>query len=335
MKYLDETGLAYFWNKIKSWIQGYVPPVSSKAKGFFIGKLDTTSTRTVMTAQVDGITELYSGLTILMDNNVAQSNTNVTLNVNSLGAKKMYNNMNDTALTTQWAITTTALLYYDETRDGGNGGWVWYFGYDTNTNTIGYQLRTNATKLPTTSQLGRYRLMFTSADGTHFVPANSSSSTGATGTKTPTTTPIDPFGRIVYYGYTTVITSGSMAGAGYMFDQNSVTMGYSFTPISMNDFAPVYLKTTPQANGSVVIDPTHPYVQTLPTTDDGYVYIFLGVATSTTVMELVPNHPCYWYKDGAVRLYTGQPYIPQAPTTNGTYTLSCTVSNGVATYSWN
>ena len=39
--------------------------------------------------------------------------------------------------------------------------------------------------------------------------------------------------------------------------------------------------------------------------------------------------------DGAVRLYTGQPYIPQAPTTDGTYTLSCTVSNGVATYSWN
>lgn len=334
MKYLDDTGLAYFWGKVKAWVQNFVPPVSKKSESFFIGKLDSTSTRTVMTAQVDGITELYTGLVILMDNNVAQSNTGVTLNVNNLGAKKIYNNTSDTALTTQWGTAFTVLLYYDATRDSGNGGWVWYYGYDTNTNTIGYQLRTNSSRLPMKERMYRYRLMFTSADGTGFVPANTSTSTNATSARTPTTEKIDPFGRICYYGTTAALAVGDMPSASYQWDQYLVTMGYSFTPITMDDFKPVYLKTTPQADGSVVIDPTNPYVQALPTTDDGFVYIFLGVAISTTQIELFKDHPCYWYKDGAVRRYTGQPYIPDAPTTDGTYTLTATVSNGVATYSW-
>ena len=31
---------------------------------------------------------------------------------------------------------------------------------------------------------------------------------------------------------------------------------------------------------------------------------------------------------------SGEAVIPNPPTTNGTYTLRCVVSNGVATYSW-
>lgn len=328
-EYLDKAGLTYFWSKIKE----FVPPVSKKSESFFIGKLDSTSTRTVMTAQVDGITELYTGLVILMDNNVAQSNTGVTLNVNNLGAKRIYNNMSDTALTTQWGTAYTALLYYDATRDSGNGGWVWYYGYDTNTNTIGYQLRTNGTRLPMKERVYRYRLLFTSADGTGYVPANTSTSTSATSAKTPTTEKINPFGRIVYYGYSTALAAGDMVSASYQWDQYLVTMGYSFTPITMTEWTPVYLKTTPQTDGSVIIDATNPYVQALPTTEDGKVYIFLGIAINETQIELLKDHPVYCYKDGAVRQWTnavsdgGSTVSVSQTVTSGTELAGITVDN--------
>ena len=45
-------------------------------------------------------------------------------------------------------------------------------------------------------------------------------------------------------------------------------------------------------------------VQTLPTTEDGKIYIYLGNAYSTVSMELKQNHPVYYYKDGAIRQWT-------------------------------
>lgn len=312
----------------------YVPPVAKKTQMLYYGELDSTSTSTVMTAQVDGITELKNGVACLIKNGVVTSASGFTLNVNSLGAKPVYSSMAATTrVTSAYNIAYTWLFVYDEDRVT-DGCWVAYYGYYTSSNTIGYQLRTNSSRLPMKERMYRYRLFFTSADGEGYVPANTSTSTNATSARTPSTEKIDPFGRIAYYGTTAALAIGDMPSASYQWDQYLVTMGYSFTPITMDDWKPVYLKTTPQADGSVVIDPTHPYVQALPTTDDGFVYIFLGVAISTTQIELFKDHPCYWYKDGGIRQYTGQPYIPEAPTTDGTYTLTATVTNGVATYSW-
>ena len=45
-------------------------------------------------------------------------------------------------------------------------------------------------------------------------------------------------------------------------------------------------------------------MQALPNTEDGKIYIFLGIATAATTVELWQNHPVYYYKDGAVRLWT-------------------------------
>lgn len=54
---------------------------------------------------------------------------------------------------------------------------------------------------------------------------------------------------------------------------------------------------TPNYAGS----PSHPITQTLPTTDDGYVYVYLGQAYSTSAMELYNNHPIFQFKDGTIR----------------------------------
>jgi hypothetical protein len=91
--------------------------------------------------------------------------------------------------------------------------WVCDTDYDANSNTIGYQLRTNSNSLPMKSVTYQYRLLFTSADGAHFVPANNSTSTNATSSRSVCQDPIDPFGKIVYYGSTTSVAAGSRPGA--------------------------------------------------------------------------------------------------------------------------
>ena len=48
------------------------------------------------------------------------------------------------------------------------------------------------------------------------------------------------------------------------------------------------------------------YVQALPSTADGKVYIYLGMAYSATNIELVPYHPVYYHDGTGIRLWTGK-----------------------------
>jgi len=176
------------------------------------GVVDSTSTATAFTATIPGITEYFDGLAIMLKNGVVTSEEGFTININGLGAKGSYNNMAASSRdTTLFNINYTMLFVYDSTRVSG-GGWICYRGYDANTNTIGYQLRTNSSTRPVTDQTGRYRILFTSADGGKWVPANSSSSTSATASKTVITTPINPWGEIAYYSSTTVLSAGTDVG---------------------------------------------------------------------------------------------------------------------------
>lgn len=272
------------------------------------GVVDGTSTATDFTVTISGITTLYDGLCILVKNNVIASKADCTLNVNGLGAKRIhYNTAANSQITTQWTATMTAMFYYDSARNSSAGAWVMFYGYDTNTNTIGYQIRSNSSSLPMSSIVYRYRLLFTNADGTKFVPANNSTSTNATSARTVCQDKIDPFGRIVYYGTTASVAAGSRPSAANLWDMYTVTLGYSFQNSPnyvLTLWKPVYLKCAPQSDGSAIIDSTTPFVQDLPTTEDGKIYIHLGVAYSETQIELLLHHPVYWYKNGMIRQYT-------------------------------
>lgn len=278
------------------------------------GEVDNTSTSTAFTATIQGITSYYDGLTVMLKNGVVTSASGFTININNLGAKASYNNMTTgnpvtptapTRDTTIFNINYTMLFVYSSTIVEG-GAWICYRGYDANTNTIGYQLRTNSYTLPTTQKFYRYRLLFTSADNTHFVPANTSSSTNATASRTTNTTPINPFGPILYYGSTTAVEANAKPGATVLWQQYTLTLGYSFNntgaALVLTTSAPVYLRCTPQADGSAVMDY---FTQSLPTTADGKIYILLGYAYSATAIELIMNHPVYHYTNGGIHLWTG------------------------------
>ena len=270
------------------------------------------STATSMVALVSGIAmngTLAHGDCCLIRNGAVTSASGWTLNVNGTGAKPVYSSMAAaTAVTTAFNINYTMLFVYDENRVAG-GCWVMYYGIDNNTNTIGYQVRTNSYSMPMTSVVYRYRLLFTSKDGAHFVPANNSTSTNATASRTVCQDPIDPHGPIVYYGTTASVNQGSRPAAANLWQQYLVTLGYSFNrtgaALTLTEWTPVYVKAAPQSDGSAIIDSTEPFVQALPTTNDGFIYIFLGVAISATQIELNIEHPVYYHDGTAIRIWTG------------------------------
>ena len=272
------------------------------------GYVDSRSTATEFTATVEGVTELVDGTCVMLHNGVVTSASGFTVNVNDLGAKPVYNNMatgndvtptNPTRDTTIFNINYTMLFVYDSQLEGG--AWICYRGYDANTNTIGYQLRTNSGNRPMADAAYRYRLYFTSADGSKWVPANTSTSTDATTSRTLNTRAIDPFGPIVYNSTNGTTSSGARPAVTTLWQQYALTIGYSYVK-SLTAWDSVWLKCQPNTDGSAVMKDM---VQALPTSKDGYIYILLGFAYSTTAMELRAEHPVYWHDGTGIRLWNG------------------------------
>ena len=273
------------------------------------GECDNTSTSTAFTATVPGITELRHGVVMLLKNGVVTSASGVTININGLGAKPSYNNMAAaTADTTLFNVNYTMLFIYDENRVAG-GCWVCYRGYNSDTNTIGYQLRTNSTVLTVTDTARYYKIYFSSADNTQWVPASANSTNNTTSARAVNQRKINPFGRIVYTSASSNYTAGSNLAAATIWDQYVLSLGYSFnrtgSALTLTAKKPVYVVCAPQTDGSAIMDATTPIVQDLPTTADGKIYIYLGVATEATKIELVPHHSVYHFYNGAIRLWTG------------------------------
>ena len=288
--------------------------------GVHIAKVDSTSTSKVFTAQIPGITSYYDGLKVLLYNGVVTSASGFTININGLGAYGAYSNMalgNASTPTDPTRETTIfninyAMEFIFYTNIGGDGvsGWICYRGYDANTNTIGYQLRTNSTVRKTTDKFRYYKILFSSLDNTHWVPASTATDNSATSTKTVNQRPINPFGEIVYCSVTTSYAAEADVTATGVWQEYTCTLGYSFNrtgaALSLTTRTPVYIKCAPQSDGSAIIDSTTPYVQALPSTDDGKIYIFLGVAYSATAVELTMKHPVFYHDGTGIRIWTGK-----------------------------
>ena len=293
---------------------------ANRTNAILYGTVDSTSTSTAFTATVAGLTQLVDGTTVYLRNGVVTSAAGFTVDINSLGGKKCYSNMtNATQDTTIFNINYSMLFIYDSTLDDGNGGFWIYRGYNSDNNTIGYQLRTNSTAMPTITRTRYYRLLFTSADRTKWVPANTGYDNSATSKKTVNSNAIDPFGRIVYMSGTTNVPAGSNVGATVCWSRYALNLGYSFntttSALTMTYPAPVYVQCTPQTNGSAVMVGT---VQALPNTNDGKIYILLGMAYSETNIELYDVHPVYWNDGTGIRVWTGAASGGSAPSPSST-----------------
>ena len=271
------------------------------------GQVDDTSTSTVFTATVSGVTALTDGTTVMLKNGVVTSASGFTLNVNNLGAKAVYNNMAAaSADTTIFNINYTMLFVYDSTRIS-DGCWICYRGYNSDNNTIGYQIRTNSTSFTPLDKTYRYRIML-EVENNKLMPVNTSTSTSATASKTSTmnTREFKLGGNIYYYSYSSAINANAYFGTGYIWRQYNFALGYSFNntnaALVMTAKEPVYMIAEQTSNGMAKLK-TPFFTQTLPNTADGLLYILLGYATSEVNLELTLDHPIYEYRDGGIKLY--------------------------------
>lgn len=315
-KSLSKSGLQYLWGKITALLSGKLDKTATAKKTSSIpfGQVDSTSTATAFTATVDGITELSDGVCVFLRNGVITSAAECTININNLGAKPLYNTMGAASrITTTFNINYTMLFIYNSSRIDG-GCWDMYYGYNSNDNTIAYQIRFNHVVGKMNATLYRYQIIFTRQDGT-LLPANSVSNNQTT-SKTLTLTSFDPFAPIYYYSTSTTINANASPGVAYLWQQYSgVNLKYAFNAgETLTAQQPVYLKCVPQNDGSVKLCGNDCIVQELPSSADGYVYLMLGMASSTYQAVIPTYHPVYYYADGAVRLWTnGQ--TPPSPAT--------------------
>lgn len=109
MNFLDATGLAHFWAKVKAHVL---------QNGIFYGTCDTGGGTVAKVATVTGVTELKTGLTVAIKFTAANTVANPTLNVNSLGAKaiKRYGTTApSTSAASSWNANSVVTLTYDGT----------------------------------------------------------------------------------------------------------------------------------------------------------------------------------------------------------------------------
>lgn len=264
------------------------------------------------------ITEYVDGMVVCLKVPVAGSGSYGTgFQINNLGYKPVVVNVN-TAVSTRYSVgsvvwcvynaTQTASLYINSTASVTVTGCWQVMDYDSDSNSIGYALRTNTSTRPVSSDTYRYRLMFSSLDDAKWVPANNSTSTNETSARTVNQEVINPWGRIVYYSTTAEKTAGQSLSATAQWDRYIFNLGYSFNDGSALDLTfpgPVYIKCTPQDSGGAIIDSTTPYTQTLPSTADGKIYIYLGQAYSAGEVELIDYHPVLYHDGSKIAIWTG------------------------------
>ena len=250
---------------------------------------------------------LYTGKTIIYHLPVAGISNAATLNLTlpdgtTTGAKNIYRQASST-VTTTFAADCDILMVYDGTQWKVNA-----YVDTTNSNSIGYQIRTDKSIYVNgaSTSIYRYQLLVQTENGLE--PFTSTSNKTGT-TKTVLSPKYLPGGDIRYYSSTTEITTGSDIAAGSVWLQYHLDLRYSFniTSTTLTAKKPVYMKMSVNADGTLSpvypVGVNHPLTQTLPTTADGYVYLHLGTAYSGYQLQLEIIHPMYEYKNGKLREY--------------------------------
>ena len=251
---------------------------------------------------------IYTGKTIIYHLPTAGTSSAAKLNLTlpdgtTTGAINIYRLTNST-VTTTFGAGCDILMVFDGTD------WKINAYVDTNTNTIGYQLRTNSGifKNGASTAIYRYQILVETPNG---LEAFTSTSNKTSATKTQLSPHYRPGGEIRYYGATGTVSSGANIGATSLWQQYAFDLRYSFN-VTSTEFEigdSIYIKMS--KNGDGTLSPVynaesagHPLVTELPATEDGYVYLYLGQTYSAYQMELTPNHPMYEYKNGKIREYT-------------------------------
>lgn len=182
-----------------------------------------------------------------------------------------------------------------------------------------YEITHKSGSYRTVTNLHRYVLLLQQSE-TSLLPINNlNNDIGES--KILTDNIFNPFGKIFYYNSTSDISVNDVIESSNLYEQIIFDLRYSFNcGASLIPDRDIFIVATPIINGFAKLH-DNPISQTLPTTDNNLIYIYLGHTCSDSLVELSFNHPIFWFKDSSLQLYTGM--------TNTTYEVATTTSDGL------
>ena len=309
--------------------------VDNKKTGIYAVKGTQTAATGAWTGNID-VDALYDGLTIMYYLPYAGSG-NATLNLTlnngqTTGAKNCY--YTTSRLTTHYGAGTNFIMtFWSAGSIKVNGTattddrWIITAQYDSNSVD---QLR-NTYSHPTAGANGlkQYGLFARTGNGTY----DSFTTSNGTGTsKAQNTTSAFDIGKLWYLNVNGNIAAGTVTGNSAMYG-NLARVDMRYTINIANDDShdklvankPVFIVFLEADEGNDTHKLATPYwSQDLPSSDDGKIYVQVGIAEDWYRCDLWYYNPAYIYKDGAVRKWKEFRLASYAKATRACVALSTT-----------
>ena len=262
------------------------------------GTSSSAANATQKVVSIPEITELNVGQVIIVRPSITSTVADSTIKLNNFTAYPMrYNNAAITTSTDSvvWNAGFVSQFVFD--------GTYWQFlghGLDSNTTyTLNYSPDAGLYKLGTGSYVvTRYSLMMQKADMTWEKITDPNAKYSTATTKTVNTHGFR-LGQLKYYYSTSNFATGATIATNTVYDKAaSVDLRYSTncgdTP-GWVDGDYIYLVGTMGVDGLFYLDSTTWWTNTLPSTNNGKLYMRIGLFTSGTSCSLLTKHPVFYH----------------------------------------
>lgn len=280
----------------------------STANGRWFGTSDSLAADVAKIVSIPAITSLEAGQMIIVQPTITSTVANSTLQLNSFPAYPMrYNNAAITTSTDSivWNAACPSIWVFD--------GTYWVFaghGLDSNTTyTLNYSVDAGQyTAGSGTYAVTRYSILAQKADGT-WEKITATNASYSTGTSKSVNTSGFILNQLRYYGTTTAVAGGVKIATNVMYEKSaSVDMRYSTncggtTTWALGDY--IYLVGTIGADGLFYLDTTTWWSNALPTTNDGKLYIRLGLSLTAAgyTMSFFDDRPIFYHDGTGIKEY--------------------------------
>ena len=305
-KYLDDAGLLYLWGKVKAM---FAPASHVGDKTHVPLVIGTQTAKTsAWTGDAPTISELKDGQSIrywLPVDPDSSATLNLTLaDGTQTGAKNVYFRAT-TRMTTHLPVNNWATFTYRENVKIGSSHYTgWWYNYGYYVDTVSRTRADNLRPVAGDSIIYGRNLVFEDGTGVFRSITNSNSTNTS---HTPCNKGFKNPSEMFYYSNSSNVAVGATMANNYMYSAyNALNFAYcSNCGTSLVANHPIYLIFEHKADGLYYLKTGTWWTQTLPTTEDGYVYVYVGHAYSTSYYNFAPSHPMVWYKDGKVVPYAG------------------------------
>lgn len=277
-------------------------------KPTIFGTSTSAADATEKVVSIPSITTLNTGQMIIVQPTITSTVANSTIKLNNFTAYPMrYNNAAITTSTDSivWNLNYPSIWVFD--------GTYWVFaghGIDSNTTyTLNYSVDAGKYTAGTGSYaISRYSIIAQKANGT-WEKITSTSATYSTGTSKTVNTNGFILNQLRYYGTTTNVANGAKIATNVMYEKAaSVDMRYSTncggtTTWAEGDY--IYLVGTIGNDGLFYLDTTTWWTNALPSTNNGKLYIRLGLALAASgyTMSFFEDRPIFYHDGTGIKEY--------------------------------